>query len=91
MTRLWASALRVNPSYGPTTPASSAERRRRAGHQRGDGRGQRPATLGVVRVTGRHQQRTEVGVADAQLPEARVVSAIGWVGKSAKQMEMSIG
>ena len=26
MTRWWDSALRAKPSYGPTTPASSAER-----------------------------------------------------------------
>ena len=40
-----------------------------AGHQRRDRRGQRAAAVGVVRVAGGHQQRAEVGVADAQLAE----------------------
>src|SRR5690349_18437487 len=37
------------------------------GHQRGDRGGDGPAALGVVGVPGGHQQRAEVGVADAQL------------------------
>ena len=41
-------------------------------------------------VAGRHQQRAEVGVADAELPVARVVSPIFSVGKSANVIEMSI-
>ena len=40
-----------------------------AGHQRGDRRGERAAALGVVGVAGGHQQRAEVGVADAELAE----------------------
>ena len=44
----------------------------------------------VVPVAGGHEQGAEVGVADAELAEARVVSPIAWVGKSAKQIEMSI-
>ena len=38
-----------------------------AGHQRGDRAGQRAPTVGVVGQAGRHQQRAEVGVADAEL------------------------
>ncbi len=38
-----------------------------AGEQRGDRGGERAATLGVVAVAGRHEQRAEVGVADAEL------------------------
>ena len=37
------------------------------GHQRGDGRGHRAAAVGVVAQAHRHQQRAEVGVADAEL------------------------
>ena len=37
------------------------------GHQRGDGRGHRTATLGVVAQAHGHQQGAEVGVADAEL------------------------
>ncbi len=40
------------------------------GHQRGDRGRDRPAAVGVVGMTGRHQQRAEVGVADAKLPES---------------------
>ena len=38
-----------------------------AREQRGDRGGERAATLGVVAVAGRHEQRAEVGVADAEL------------------------
>ena len=40
---------------------------RRAGHQRGDRRRHRAAAVGVVAEAHRHQQRAEVGVADAEL------------------------
>jgi hypothetical protein len=40
-----------------------------AGHQRRDRRRERPPAVGVVGVTGRHQQGTQVGVPDAQLPK----------------------
>ena len=39
----------------------------RAGHQRGDRGGHRAAAVGVVAQAHRHQQRAEVGVADAEL------------------------
>ena len=62
-----------------------------AGHQRRDRGGDGPAALGVVGMAGRHQQRAEVGVTDAELPVGpggrRPIFS---VGKSAKQMEMSI-
>src|SRR6185312_14674436 len=37
------------------------------GHQRGDRGGDGPAAVGIVGVPGGHQQRAQVGVADAQL------------------------
>ena len=40
---------------------------RSTGQQRRDGRRERTPALGVVAVTGRHEQGTEVGVADPQL------------------------
>ena len=39
------------------------------GHQRGDRRGPRAALVGVVGHALRHQQRAEVGVAEAELAE----------------------
>ena len=39
------------------------------GHQRGDRRRPRPAGVGVVGQALRHQQRAEVGVAEAELAE----------------------
>ena len=68
MTRACASALRAKPSYG----ADDAGQLGRAavggaGHQRGDRRRQGLAAARVVGVAGGHEQRAEVGVADAQL------------------------
>src|ERR1022692_992802 len=39
-----------------------------AGHQGGDGTRDRPAVVRVVGVPGRHEQRAQVRVADAELP-----------------------
>ncbi len=41
-------------------------------------------------MAGRHEQRAEVGVADAELAVVAGRLAMGSVGKSAKQIEMSI-
>src|SRR5690606_3842615 len=49
------------------------------GQQRGQRGGQRATTLGVVAASGGHQQRAEVGVADAQLAEVagRLTDRVG--------------
>src|SRR3954453_23599895 len=91
MTRLWASALRAYPSYAPTTPASSALRRYAV-----------PVITEVIAAATPRPPSESYGSPDAisSAPRlaypmlnwryARVVSPIFTVGKSAKQIEMSI-
>src|SRR5690606_31281948 len=91
ITRWWACALRAYPSYGPTTPASSAERRYAVAviSEVMAAASARPSSESY----GRPQAISSAPRLEYPMPSwryARVVSAIFSVGKSAKQMEMSI-
>src|SRR3954471_1711739 len=91
MTRLWASALRAYPSYAPTTPAGAALRRYAV-----------PVITEVIAAATLRPPSESYGSPEAisnaprlayPMPSwryARVVSPIFTVGKSAKQIEMSI-
>ena len=48
------------------------------------------ATLRVIAVSSRHQQRAQVGITNAELPVVACRTPMASVGKSAKQIEMSI-
>ena len=91
MTRLCGSALRAYPSYGPTTAASSAERRYAVPviSDTIAAATDRPASESYGRpLTMSRAPRFANPMPSCRY--ARVVSAILSVGKSAKQMEMSI-
>ena len=69
-TRSMGSWFSAKPANGPMRAAVRARGGVRvAGHERRDGGGARPTLVGVVGQPERHEQRAEVGVAEAELAE----------------------